>query len=65
MTFLILFLSILENEDNENLIQKKKLTPLQLAMGEQMIYSKKRSRDIEDWAWNRLFYFLSFKIFYF
>uniref|UniRef100_A0A914NXR0 Ribosomal RNA methyltransferase SPB1-like C-terminal domain-containing protein n=1 Tax=Meloidogyne incognita TaxID=6306 RepID=A0A914NXR0_MELIC len=42
-----------ENEDNENLIQKKKLTPLQLAMGEQMIYSKKRSRDIEDWAWNR------------
>nr|CAD2136657.1 unnamed protein product [Meloidogyne enterolobii] len=42
-----------ENEGNENSIQKKKLTPLQLAIGEQMIYSKKRSRDIEDWAWNR------------
>uniref|UniRef100_A0A1I8B544 Putative rRNA methyltransferase n=1 Tax=Meloidogyne hapla TaxID=6305 RepID=A0A1I8B544_MELHA len=42
-----------ENGNNEKSIQKKKLTPLQLAIGEQMIYSKKRSRDIEDWAWNR------------
>uniref|UniRef100_A0A915LTN0 Putative rRNA methyltransferase n=1 Tax=Meloidogyne javanica TaxID=6303 RepID=A0A915LTN0_MELJA len=39
--------------ESEDSIQKKKLTPLQLAIGEQMIYSKKRSHDIEDWAWNR------------
>ncbi|KAF7630868.1 putative rRNA methyltransferase [Meloidogyne graminicola] len=49
----------MENDEEENgedegkSIQKNKLTPLQLAIGEQMIYSNKRSRDIEDWAWNR------------
>ncbi|KAL3098428.1 hypothetical protein niasHS_003781 [Heterodera schachtii] len=33
--------------------KKPKLTPEQLAMGEEMIYSKKRAQDLEDWAWNR------------
>jgi len=33
--------------------RRKPLTPSQLALGEEMIYSKKRKRDILDSGWNR------------
>jgi hypothetical protein len=36
-----------------NAKRKRKLTPEQLAMGEQMIYSRKKARELEEWAWNR------------
>ena len=49
-----------EEEDNRdgkgkdgNAKRKRKLTPEQLAMGEQMIYSRKKARELEEWAWNR------------
>jgi hypothetical protein len=38
--------------------RKRKLTPEQLAMGEQMIYSKKRANEMENWGWNRFVIFM-------
>ncbi|EGT46280.1 hypothetical protein CAEBREN_16155 [Caenorhabditis brenneri] len=40
-------------EDLKPVAKKRRLTPEQLALGEQMIYSSKSARDLEDNAWNR------------
>lgn len=40
-------------EDLKPVAKKRKLTPEQLAIGEQMIYSAKAARNLEDQAWNR------------
>lgn len=40
-------------EDLKPVAKKRKLTPEQLAIGEQMIYSAKAARELEENAWNR------------
>lgn len=40
-------------EDLKPVAKKRRLTPEQLALGEQMIYSAKAARDLEDNSWNR------------
>lgn len=40
-------------EDLKPVAKKRKLTPEQLAIGEQMIYSSKAARELEENAWNR------------
>ncbi|EFP10536.1 hypothetical protein CRE_29065 [Caenorhabditis remanei] len=40
-------------EDLKPVAKKRRLTPEQLAIGEQMIYSAKAARELEENAWNR------------
>ncbi|CAO4368683.1 unnamed protein product [Caenorhabditis nigoni] len=40
-------------EDMKPVEKKRRLTPEQLAIGEQMIYSSKSARELEENAWNR------------
>ncbi|CAD6185642.1 unnamed protein product [Caenorhabditis auriculariae] len=40
-------------EDLKPKAKKKRLTPEQKALGEQMIYSSKSARELEEWGWNR------------
>ncbi|CAJ0598629.1 unnamed protein product [Cylicocyclus nassatus] len=40
-------------EDLKPKAKKRRLTPEQLALGEQLIYSGKSAREVEEWGWNR------------
>ena len=42
-----------DEQEDKSALRKRKLTPEQLAMGELMIHSGKKARELEDWAWNR------------
>ncbi|KAK5978009.1 rRNA methyltransferase [Trichostrongylus colubriformis] len=41
------------DEDLKPKAKKRRLTPEQLALGEQLIYSSKSAREVEEWGWNR------------
>ncbi|VDO06850.1 unnamed protein product [Haemonchus placei] len=41
------------DEDLKPKAKKRRLTPEQLALGEQLIYSSKSARELEEWGWNR------------
>lgn len=45
-----------DSEDEDGVAPAKKpkmLTPLELALGEQMIYSTKKAKNLEEWGWNK------------
>ena len=43
--------------------KRRRLTPQQLAIGEQLIHSSKAARDLEEFGWNKYAFLLLFVLF--